>query len=137
MYQLAVIVFCPSNLISPVLLKKMAYITFFIDHYFSSMLVCGHLQRPILYFLDMLKCQKKNMYISLSVMTLEIIWWSSSLSNFKVSLQILTHSAFWWSIKSWRTQQQTNFFICSSSLIIFRNQHRQNLGLFSGSFTKY
>ena len=72
----------------------------------------GHLQRHILYFLDVLESfLKKVTHVLSSDMILEIRQHSQSISSLRVSLQNLTSSYFCCFVKSWETQRQTNFFI--------------------------
>ena len=60
MYRLAVIASCLSSLIAlSKILKKMPFITFFTAHCFSPLLVWGHIQKPIVFFLDVLESKKR------------------------------------------------------------------------------
>ena len=132
MDQLAVTVLCPSSLkalTSPVLLKQTEYTTFFIAHFCITVSLRVIYKEPYHTFL---MCWNSKKWYACSIISydLEIRQRPLSLSSFKVSLEILTHSGFCCSVKSWGTQRQTNFSICSSSTHNFIYSCRSNVNFF-------
>ena len=132
-YQLAVLIFCPSSLMvftNCVFLKKMAYFTFFHwSLYFHNCWFKVIFKSQYFSFLACWNVKKRYAHL-IKIMLLKISRDPPSLSSFRISLQILIRSAFWCFVNSWGNQRQTNFF----QMQFFMNYFMHSFGFNVKSF---